>query len=86
MRKEEHEAYAERKYHELIEKSVDLRNAAHLSQKQVAEVLGFRSNGNIPLIETEKSVPGLDKFLKILSVYGYTLEIVQKEKKESAAL
>lgn len=83
MRKEEHEAFAAQRYHELIEKAASLRNESHLSQKQVADILGFRSNGNIPLIETEKSMPGLDKFLKILSVYGYTLDIVPKPEGES---
>ena len=82
MRREEHEAYAAEKCHELIEEAISLRTAAHLSQKQVATALGFNSNGNIPLIEKGRSIPGLDKFLRILSVYGYTLKIIPKESRQ----
>ena len=45
MRKEEHEAFAAQRYHELVEKAASLRNESHLSQKQVADISDFAATG-----------------------------------------
>lgn len=75
-----HDAYAEMKAQELIKECGDLREQAFLSQKQVSQQLGLTSHGNLTLIEQGKTIPRLDRFLRILSVYGYTLEITKKDK------
>lgn len=73
-----HEEYAQSQLEKLIEKTAELRRENYLSQKQVCEILGLSSHGNITMIEQGKTIPRVDRLLKILSVYGYTLEIVKK--------
>ena len=73
-----YEDYAEHRCRELVEESVALRNQSFFSQKQVSEALGLNSHGNITIIETGKSIPRLDRFLRLLAVYGYTLKIVPR--------
>lgn len=79
-RAERHIAYAERKCTELIDTAAKLRQDACLSQREVCDALGLTSHGNLTLIEKHKSVPTLDRFLRILSVLGFTLKIVPKTK------
>ena len=58
----------------LISEMTELRE-----ENQVSETLGLQSHGNLTLIEQGKSIPRLDRFLRILSVYGYTLDIVSSD-------
>lgn len=76
----EHELYSKQKTEELISQAVRLREESYLSQSDVSTILGIKSHGGLSRIEKNKVAPGLDRFIKILSVYGYTLEIVEKEK------
>ena len=69
-------SYAERKTTEIVQKAVELRKENYLSQAQVSELLGLKSHGNITLVEQGKTIPGLDRILRILAIYGYTLEVV----------
>ena len=66
----------------LVDQAVRLREEALLSQKQVATILGLSSHGSINAIETKKVMPRMDTFLRLLSVYGYQLQIVPKENRE----
>ena len=68
----------------LVNEAVHLREEALLSQKQVATILGLSSHGSVNAIETKKTVPRLDTFLKLLAVYGYTLKVVPDETKKSS--
>ena len=63
----------------LISEMTELREENRLSQNQVSETLGLQSHGNLTLIEQGKSIPRLDRFLRILSVYGYTLDIISSD-------
>lgn len=62
----------------LVKKAVDLRQENFFSQQQVCEKMGLRSHGSLAMIEQGKTIPKLDTFVRLLSVYGYTLEIVEK--------
>ena len=62
----------------IIAQTAQLREEAMLSQQQVATLLGLSSHGSINAIETGKTVPRLDTLLRLLSVYGYTLQLVPK--------
>ena len=75
-------SFADKKATEIIQKAVELRKESYLSQAQVSELLGLKSHGNITLIEQGKSIPGLDRILRILAVYGYTLDVVPIKEKE----
>ena len=66
----------------LVDQAIKLREDALLSQKQVATILGLSSHGSINAIETKKVMPRMDTFLRLLSVYGYQLQIVPKEEME----
>ena len=61
----------------IISSAIQLRKDAYLSQAQVGEILGLKNHTSISLIEQGKSSPGLEKILQILSVYGYSLEVVR---------
>lgn len=63
----------------LVDQAIHLREEALLSQKQVATLLGLSSHGSINAIETKKTVPRLDTFLRLLSVYGYQLQVVPRD-------
>lgn len=75
-----HEVFAYAKCQELIDKATELRRKTLLSQKQVAEQLGLNSHGTVTQMEQGRGTPRLETFLRILSVYGYTLKIVPKDK------
>ena len=68
----------------LVDQAVRLREEALLSQKQVATILGLSSHGSINAIETKKVMPRMDTFLRLLSVYGYELQIVPKKGTEES--
>ena len=68
----------------LVDQAVRLREEALLSQKQVATILGLSSHGSINAIETKKVMPRMDTFLRLLSVYGYQLQIVPKENRDES--
>ena len=76
---QKHYEYAEKKMLEIVDQATDLRNKQILSQREVAKMLGMTSHGNITMIEQHKTIPRLDNFLRLLSVYGYTLQVVPKE-------
>ena len=66
----------------LVDQAVRLREESLLSQKQVATLLGLSSHGSTNAIETKKAMPRLDTFLRLLSVYGYTLQLVPDNEHE----
>lgn len=76
-----HQEYASQVVEDLVKEAVHLREANYMSQADVASLLGLKGHGGLSDIETLKIRPRLDSFLKILSVYGYTLEIVPKREK-----
>lgn len=75
---DENTRYAFMRSNELITQATTLRESNILSQRQLADLLGLKSHSNITLIEQHKTIPSLDRFLRILSAFGYTLEIVEK--------
>lgn len=77
-RKAEHEEYAKQQCSRLIAEAAELRAANYLSQQDVCKALGLSSHANLSEIERHQVVPNLEKFLRILSVYGYTLVIKKK--------
>lgn len=78
-RADEHTSFAEEKCTELIDEATQLRKNAWLSHRELCETLGLSSHGNITMIENHKTIPRLDRFLRILSALGYTLKIVPKK-------
>lgn len=68
--------FAEKRVSEIIQKEIELRNESYLSQAQVGDILGLKSSSGIAAIEKGKTSPGLDRILRILAVYGYTLDVV----------
>lgn len=78
MAEQNHEEFAQAQLEKIIRRTTELRQENYLSQKQVCEILGLTSHGNLTMIEQGKTIPKVNRLLKILSVYGYTLEIVKK--------
>ena len=78
MANETLESFAQEETQRLIHEMVSIRKESYLSQKELSELMGLSSHGNITLIEQGKSSPRLDRFLKILGAMGYTLEIKKK--------
>ena len=78
MGNENLESFAREETQRLIREMVSIRKDSYLSQKELAELMGLNSHGNITLIEQGKSSPRLDRFLKILGAMGYTLAIRKK--------
>jgi len=77
-RSEAHNQYADDKCVELVDQASTLRQENWFSQRDVGEILDMKSHSSIAIIEQHKAIPRLDKFLRMLSVYGYTLKIVPK--------
>lgn len=73
---DERNAFVSEELRRLAREMTELREDEHLSQSKVSSTLGLHSHGNLTLIEQGKTIPRLDRMLKILSVYGCTLDIV----------
>ena len=73
---EERNVFVEEELRRLSREMTELREDEQLSQNKVSSILGLHSHGNLTLIEQGKNIPRLDRMLKILSVYGCTLNIV----------
>lgn len=67
---------------ELMKKAIAMRTEASLSQGQVAAKLGMATHSHIAAIETGRVVPRLDTFLKILSLYDCTIDVVKLNSKK----
>lgn len=63
----------------LLQQTGELRQQAYLSIRQVSAALGHQSHGNLSAIEQGRTIPRLDRFIALLDVYGYTIEIVPKK-------
>lgn len=72
-------SYANQKCIELIAQVKEIREKNYLSQTKVASAMGLTSHSSLVSMENFHVIPRLDKFLALLSVYGYTLEIVKKD-------
>lgn len=64
----------------LLREAGELRHNAYLSIRQVGTALGLQSHGNLSALEQGRTIPRLDRFIALLDVYGYTLEIVPQKK------
>ena len=62
---------------EFIEKLIKLRYEKKLSQQDIAEKLNMKQPA-IARIESARTSPSLNTIIKILDVYGYTLEVKEK--------
>lgn len=82
---DEFDAIASNQCSVLLSQFSTLRKESLLSQRELSEVMGLKSHGNITLIEQGKSVPRLDRFLKLLAVFGFTLKIVPLDEKSGAS-
>jgi DNA-binding XRE family transcriptional regulator len=66
-----------RQEYKLIEKLVEARKAKHITQKELAELVGV-SQQAISRLELEKHIPKMDTFIKILDGLDLELNIVSK--------
>ena len=78
-RPETNQQYSDDRCCSIIEQAASLRKDLLISQKSVSEMIGLSTHGNLTLIEQKKVIPRLDRMLRILSVYGYTLKVCKKE-------
>ena len=69
--------YLIRTYEDAIKYIKDAR-AGKYTQRELAELIGY-SHITIANIETMKCIAGIDTFLKIADVLGYTIKIVDKQ-------